>query len=401
MKKILIFVTSALFVLSACSGGGAKIGTLMDETGDLGAYGPPIQNGVDLAVGLINDAGGINGTDVTVIHADSGTSPNIATEAAGKLIEIDKVEGIVGSLSSGVTMAVAEAKTIPAGTVLISPASTSPAISVLEDNDTVFRTTVSDAAQGAVLARLAIEKGYSHCSTLYVNNPYGSGLSEIFNTTFESLGGHCEAQVPHEQEMPSYKSEIDKAITDHEPDVVVAMSYPKSAAVYLRELIEGGYSGDFMFVDGTKNQEMFDELGAAQFEGMHGTAPGATDSDAKSTFSSLYEAKFGELPSNPFIGEGFDGAILLSLAMAKAAADGNGYTIDGNSLRFVANAPGEQVGPGDMKKALDLLADGKDIDYVGVAGDQEIDANGDVSNTIEIWSIEGGKITSSGRFESP
>ena len=400
MKKILMLVISASFVLSAC-GSGPKIGTLLDETGDLGAYGPPIQNGVDLAVGLINDAGGISGTDVTVIHADSGTSPNIATEAAGKLIEIDKVNGIVGSLSSGVTMAVAEAKTIPAGTVLISPASTSPAISVLEDNDTVFRTTVSDAAQGAVLARLAIEKGYSHCSTLYVNNPYGSGLSEIFNTTFESLGGHCEAQVPHEQEQPSYKSEIDKAITDHEPDVVVAMSYPKSAAVYLRELIEGGYSGDFMFVDGTKNQEMFDELGAAQFEGMHGTAPGATDSDAKSTFSSLYEAKYGELPSNPFIGEGFDGAILLSLAMAKAAADGNGYTIDGNSLRFVANAPGEQVGPGDMKKALDLLADGKDIDYVGVAGDQEIDANGDVSNTIEIWSIEGGTITSSGRFESP
>ena len=396
MKKILMLVISASFVLSAC-GSGPKIGTLLDETGDLGAYGPPIQNGVDLAVGLINDAGG----DVTVIHADSGTSPNIATEAAGKLIEIDKVNGIVGSLSSGVTMAVAEAKTIPAGTVLISPASTSPAISVLEDNDTVFRTTVSDAAQGAVLARLAIEKGYSHCSTLYVNNPYGSGLSEIFNTTFESLGGHCEAQVPHEQEQPSYKSEIDKAITDHEPDVVVAMSYPKSAAVYLRELIEGGYSGDFMFVDGTKNQEMFDELGAAQFEGMHGTAPGATDSDAKSTFSSLYEAKYGELPSNPFIGEGFDGAILLSLAMAKAAADGHGYTIDGNSLRFVANAPGEQVGPGDMKKALDLLADGKDIDYVGVAGDQEIDANGDVSNTIEIWSIEGGEITSSGRFESP
>lgn len=400
MKKILMLVISTMFVLSAC-GSGPKIGTLLDETGDLGAYGPPIQNGVDLAVGLINDAGGISGTDVTVIHADSGTSPNIATEAAGKLIEIDKVNGIVGSLSSGVTMAVAEAKTIPAGTVLISPASTSPAISVLEDNDTVFRTTVSDAAQGAVLARLAIEKGYSHCSTLYVNNPYGSGLSEIFNTTFESLGGHCEAQVPHEQEQPSYKSEIDKAITDHEPDVVVAMSYPKSAAVYLRELIEGGYSGDFMFVDGTKNQEMFDELGAAQFEGMHGTAPGATDSDAKSTFSSLYEAKYGELPSNPFIGEGFDGAILLSLAMAKAAADGHGYTIDGNSLRFVANAPGEQVGPGDMKKALDLLADGKDIDYVGVAGDQEIDANGDVSNTIEIWSIEGGEITSSGRFESP
>ena len=47
------------------------------------------------------------------------------------------------------------------------------------------------------------------------------------------------------------------------------------------------------------------------------------------------------------------------------------------------------------------INDGKDIDYVGVAGDQEIDANGDVSNTIEVWTIEDGKITSTGRFESP
>ena len=171
MKNLIILITSALFVLSACSSGGAKIGTLMDETGDLGAYGPPIQNGVDLAVSLINDAGGVNGGDITVVHADSGTSPNVATEAAGKLIEIDKVGGIVGSLSSGVTMAVAEAKTIPAGMVMVSPASTSPAISVLEDNDTVFRTTVSDAAQGVVLARMAKRLGYEHCSTIYVNNP--------------------------------------------------------------------------------------------------------------------------------------------------------------------------------------------------------------------------------------
>ena len=83
--------------------------------------------------------------------------------------------------------------------------------------------------------------------------------------------------------------------------------------------------------------------------------------------------------------------------MAKSGSD----TVDGDSLRFVANAPGEKVGPGDMAKALELINDGKDIDYVGVAGDQEIDANGDVSNTIEVWTIENGKVTSTGRFESP
>ena len=42
MKKILMLVISAMFVLSAC-GSGPKIGTLLDETGDLGAYGAPIQ----------------------------------------------------------------------------------------------------------------------------------------------------------------------------------------------------------------------------------------------------------------------------------------------------------------------------------------------------------------------
>ncbi|HZA22377.1 MAG TPA: amino acid ABC transporter substrate-binding protein, partial [Dehalococcoidia bacterium] len=69
--------------------------------------------------------------------------------------------------------------------------------------------------------------------------------------------------------------------------------------------------------------------------------------------------------------------------------------------RDVANPPGEVVGPGDLTRALELIGDDQDIDYEGVAGSQNIDENGDVSNTIEIWKIEGGKIVSTGQFESP
>ena len=50
---------------------------------------------------------------------------------------------------------------------------------------------------------------------------------------------------------------------------------------------------------------------------------------------------------------------------------------------------------------MEMIRDGKDIDYEGVAGSQEIDENGDVLNTIEVWKIEDGKITSTGRFELP
>ena len=127
-----------------------EIGTLLDYTGDLGVYGKPMRNGAELAVTLLNDAD----MNVVPVHKDSGTDAKVASDAA-RALQAAGVSGIVGSLSSGVTTAVAESVTIPGGTVLVSPASTAPSISVIEDNDLLFRSTVSDAAQGSVLGKLA------------------------------------------------------------------------------------------------------------------------------------------------------------------------------------------------------------------------------------------------------
>ena len=66
-------------------------------------------------------------------------------DEARKLVTTDRVAAIVGSLASGVTIPVAQSVTIPNNIILISPASTSPAITALADNDLVFRTTPSDA----------------------------------------------------------------------------------------------------------------------------------------------------------------------------------------------------------------------------------------------------------------
>ena len=162
-----------------------RIGTLMDATGDLGTFGPPMVLATDLAALLINEAGGIDGRPIEMIHRDSGTSPQIATDAASALVNVDGLEAIIGSLSSGVSLAVAESVTIPNGVVMVSPASTSPAISVLNDNDLVFRTAVSDALQGVIVAQLASELGYDNIATLYINNAYGEALSNIFQESFE------------------------------------------------------------------------------------------------------------------------------------------------------------------------------------------------------------------------
>lgn len=391
-----------LGVSSGCGGSQdnqpVRIGTLLDYTGDLATFGPPMRNGADLAAELLNDAGGVLGQPVRAVHRDSGTSQQVAMEAARAQVNAQGIKAIVGSLSSGVTLAVAQAVTVPNQVVMVSPASTSPALTALNDNGFLFRTVVSDSAQGIVLARLANELGYKTASVIYVNNPYGEGLATVFKNSFEQQGGKVLAMVPQESGQATYVSELRRA-TEGRPDVLVAASYPESAGVYLREAIEGGFAQKFLFSDGTKSQEMFDRLGADRFNGFYGTAAGTPDSNAGQIFRQMFEERFGQLPTNPYIGETFDAFVLLALATQKAGKyDGPAIR---DAIRDVANAPGEKVGPGDLKKALSLLRDGKDIDYEGVAGSQSIDGNGDVRNTIEVWKIEGGSIKSTGRFESP
>lgn len=375
-----------------------KIGTLIDATGDLAAFGPPIVLATDLAALLINEAGGIDGRQIEMVHRDSGTSPQIATDAASALVNVDGVEAIVGSLSSGVTLAVAESVTIPNGAVLVSPASTSPAITNLDDNDTVFRTTVSDALQGVIAAQLAKQLGYENVATLYINNAYGEGLSNVFQQNFESQGGTVSAAVPIEGGQASYASELRQA-SQGDAEVLMALSYPETAGVYLREAVEGQYFDDFMFVDGTKNQEMFDNVGADNFEGSYGTAPGAPGTPTQEAFKDLYSSKLDGDPSSLFISEAFDAAVILALAIAESGSE-DGDDVKA-AMRKVANAPGEKVGPGDLAKALQLISEGADIDYVGAAGDQDFDENGDVQNTIEVWKIDSGQVTSTGIFASP
>ena len=408
MKKILslpyIFVLVLSLMLVGCQGGETiKIGTLLDKTGDLGSYGPPMEVGADLAIQLLQDAG----VDIVKVPGDSGTANQKSIAEATRLIDIEGVSAIVGSLSSGVTMATATAVTIPKNIPIMSPASTSPAISTMADNDTVFRSTVSDAAQGVVLARFAWEQGIKSAGAIYINNPYGEGLANMFSGEFTKLGGTISALVPAEPGQTSYLSEVKKA-TAGGPDVLLAMTYPVTAQIYIREAIEGGHASKFMFVDGTKAQDMFDamtkEHGTNFFDGMYGTAPGAKSSPAKTQFENLYKAaNNGEMPTDPFIAETFDATMLLGLA-ALAAAHTDACDSIKTCLRRIATDNGDadpEIEPGDIKLAVSMLKKGDDINYQGAAGSQEIDANGDVNNTIEVWTIKDGKVTSTGQFLSP
>ncbi len=378
------------------------VGNLNVFTGSLSEFGPPLRNSVELAADHVNRAGGVHGASVVIISRDTAVSPVQGVDAAKALVDVENVVGIVGALSSGVTIAVAQSVTIPKEILMISGASTAPGITVLEDNDLVFRTTPSDASQGVILARLAQEQGYETVGIMYVNNAYGEGLADQFEESFTELGGTVTAKVPHEDVQPTYASELDKA-TDADPDALAVLSYTGQAAVYVREAMEGGYADEFLFADGTKGAEWIESIDAwDSLDGSLGTAQGSPGSPAKDAFVNSYTESFGFPPSHPFMAEHYDATVLMALAAAKAGNTTDSAAIR-DALRDVANAPGEIVGPGraEITKALALIAEGKDINYNGAGGDIEFDDNGDVVGTIEIWQIKEGEIQSTGRFELP
>jgi ABC-type branched-subunit amino acid transport system substrate-binding protein len=388
MKKCFIlasvFIFSLAFALSAPAGE-IKIGTLLSHTGPLKEFGPNLQNGVMLAAKQMKAAG----FEVDLVHEDSETSAIPATNAAKKMVEVDKVVAIIGALSSGVTVPVAESVTIPAGVIQISPASTSPLITVLpsdQGRDFLFRTCPSDALQSVVAGKLAASYNKT-ASVLYVNNPYGQGLAEGFKKSFEKMGGKVLAMVPHDEKAAeSYNAELKKALAGN-PDRLAAFSYPEHAKIYLKEALEFFKYRHFLFCDGTKSQDIVKALGVKAVSNQMGTAPGTAGGDPFVIFNADYKAEYGELPPLPFITNSYDGAAVVGLAAYAAKIKGLPLTAANirDYMRIVANPPGAVVKPGEFKQAFEMLKAGKPINYEGAAGSVDFDGNGDVVTPIEVW----------------
>ena len=398
-----VAVTAITFSWFSCgllddSEGNVKVGTVMPVSGDLSTLGPVAQTSISLAFDLVNEAGGVNGSQIEVFHRDSGTNATLGADAASGLVNVNHTNFIMAAHASPVTIAIAESVTIPNGVLQISPGSSSKAISALDDNDMVFRTRVNDGIKAQALAKLAQAIGYKRVSTTYVNNAYGESLNESFIENFEAIGGIVSAAVPHELGQASYISELRDASED-DPEALITIAYPDSGTTLLREAAEGGYFDEFIFVDQTKSQSMFDTIGGNHFDGSFGLAPGSPETPAVRAFRRVYSERTGNDPNAQIIAEAFDAAIVLALAIEQADTDDSVAVRD--ELRSVANPPGEVVGPGDIPRALELVREGEDINYEGAAGSIDFDENGDVLSSMRVWQMVGGKIQDTDIFALP
>ena len=380
-------VAAALVSIAASPvyAGEVKIGVLNALTGPIPDLSAVILESELAAAAYINANGGMWGGDTLVLASgDSGCDAKAGVDAATKIVNVEQASIIVGPLCSGATIGATQAVTIPAGVVNISPSATSPAITGLDDNDLVFRVCPSDAYQGVTIAKLARSMGYSKLAATYANDDYNAGLHDVFVKAFKELGGTITGDQMHEANKASYRAEL-ATLSSGGPEALAIFAYYNGSGItMLRQSLENGFFSKFIGGDGMIAQEVIDEIGADNLGDAVFTKGTADESSSHfKTFAGLFDR-----PSDPYTAQAWDAVMIAALALESAG----GATRDLiGHVRSVANAPGVEVGPGDWAKAKALLAAGKEINYQGIAGANEFDANGDVAGIYGKSVVKDGK----------
>ena len=363
-----------------------KIGVILGFTGPIESLTPGMAASAELAMKEISDSGAFLGGKVLVpVRGDSTCiDAAAATAAAERLVAAEGVAAIYGADCSGVTTAVANNVAIPNGVVMISPSATSPALSTIEDNGLFFRTAPSDARQGQVLAGIVKERGIDSVAITYTNNDYGKGLESSFAAAFANLGGSVEISAAHEDGKGDYSAEVGALAASGAEHLVVFGYVDQGGKGIIQAALDTGAFGNFILADGMIGESLIENIGAG-LEGAFGTLPGS-ESEGAGMFVEFAEAN-GVDGDGPFRGESYDAAALLALAMQAAGSADRGAIQP--YVMAVANAPGEQIMPGQLAKALRILADGGAVDYVGASA-VELSEVGEAAGSYKEIEVEGG-----------
>ena len=407
MKIKLVFIATALastLVLGSVPAQAAaidmKIGTIHPLTGGNADYGIGLTSAAEWAAESVTKAmksAGVAGSCKITASEDDQATPALAVEAATKLVKSNKVNAIVGPLTSGSTLGAAQSVTVPNNIVMIATAASSPTITKFADKDLLFRTYPSDAFQGKVIVA-AVQKAYGKGVTLSIgarNDAFGTALANVVTNEWVKGGGDIGRKVLWNPENATFDSEA-KLLTEGSPDVWVIVDFPDTFAKVGPALVRTGKwdPKKTFFTEAMNNEAVIQTIGVSVMAGARGTA-------AKSIGISADKWKADRKAAKPNTKETFvdasayDATVLLCLAAIHGKSTKSSALI--KSLRAVSGSQGGTVIPWTkLTDAVKAAAAGKKITYQGAWTTAKFDAAGDSSGALfKVFSIDtAGKITS-------
>lgn len=364
-----------------------RIGALNPVTGAGSTYGSGMQKSILAAAAEVNAAGGPAGRKLEVVADDSQTSPEPAVLAAKKLIEVNKVGAILGTWSSSVSLAIHPLT--KASNVILMHTSSAPTLFSQNERLLGWGFQSGSKYNGQAMAAAVEKEGFKRPVIMAFNNDAATGNVGFFKTSWEAKGGKVLDSVVYEPRRTSYRSELQKALSQ-KPDVIVLSGYLPDTTIILREAYELGVTAKFLIPGWAAGPQLVSALGPEVSEGVlvYESVPD-TEGAAFKRYSEEYKKALGTTgEDNVFAAQTYDMVITLALAIEKAGASADNVAI-AKAVREVANPDGQKVS--SFAEGQKALKAGQKINYEGASGRLDFDQDGNAVADFAVFAIEKGK----------
>ncbi|MDO8420426.1 MAG: ABC transporter substrate-binding protein, partial [Rubrivivax sp.] len=213
-----------------------KVGLMLPYTGTFAALGTAIENGFRLYVA--EQGGKLGGREIEWFKVDDESDPSKATDNANKLIKRDNVDVLVGTVHSGVAMAMARVAR-DSGTMLIVPNAGADAVTGAMCAPHIFRSSFSNWQPGYAMGEVMAKKGHKKVVTITWKYAAGDESVKGFREAFEKQGG----SVMKELSLPFPNVEFQALLTEIaslKPDAVYTFFAGGGAVKFVKDYAAAG-----------------------------------------------------------------------------------------------------------------------------------------------------------------
>ncbi|MGD9831319.1 MAG: ABC transporter substrate-binding protein [Piscinibacter sp.] len=318
--KTLALAAALLAAANAAQAQGAKlkVGLMLPATGTFAALGSAIENGFKLYVA--EQGGKLGGREIEFVKVDDESDPAKATDNVNKLIKRDNVDVLVGTVHSGVAMAMAKVAK-DTGTLLFVPNAGADAVTGPMCAPNIFRSSFSNWQPGYAMGEVMAKKGHKNVVTITWKYAAGDESVKGFKEAFEKAGG----KVVKELSLPFPGVEFQALLTEiaaTKPDAVYTFFAGGGAVKFVKDYAAAGlkkniplYGAGFL-TDGTLEAQGSDADGLLTT--LHYADSLNTPRD--NSFRLAY-AKAYKLQPDVYAVQGYDAAQMLGIGLAAVKGD--------------------------------------------------------------------------------
>jgi branched-chain amino acid transport system substrate-binding protein len=323
LKKIFIVLSCALIFGCSKSDDTVKIGFIGPLSGAYAVFGEDCRRGSELAVAEINAAGGVLGKQIKLITEDDEGNPEKTMNSYRLLTTRDKLNMIIGSLTSGCTNSISKLAQNQK-VLLMAPAATDP--KVTDAGNFVFRACFTDQFQGRVGALFAArDLGVKNVSIIFDNgNDYSVGLKDNFIKTFTEEGGKIADTESYITDDKDFNAQVTK-IKNAKADAVYIPDYYGTVSLIARQLRAQGVDVPLIGADGWDG--LTTNAGDEVLNGFYSNHYSPDSGESKVTaFVKNYSDKYNSVPTS-FAALGYDSVYLLRDAVEKVGSTDNSTAV--------------------------------------------------------------------------